>query len=58
VKGIEDVKIGRPALRAYQRGDGRIARPQPYPPPPYAMRPGPAPGPYYGGPPPYYDDEY
>jgi len=36
----------------------RVARPQPYPPPPYAMRPGPPPGPYYGAPPPYYDDEY
>jgi Cysteine rich repeat len=35
--------------------NGRIVRPQPYPPPPYAMRP---PPPYYGAPPPpYYDDD-
>ncbi|MBV8699193.1 cysteine rich repeat-containing protein [Bradyrhizobium sp.] len=36
----------------------RVVRPQPYPPAPYAMRPGPPPAPYYRAPPPYYDDEY
>ena len=39
--------------------NARVVRPQPYPQPPYAMRPGSAPAPYYRAPPPpYYDDDY
>jgi hypothetical protein len=34
--------------------NGRIVRSQPYAPPPYAMRPGAPPAPYYGAPPPSY----
>jgi hypothetical protein len=39
--------------------NNRVARSRPYAPPPYAMRPGAPPAPYYGAPlPPYYDYDY